>query len=80
MLQVKAKQYHNTSVKRYLSYNGENYTDHPNSVNDHDYTKLGNINNKILTVGSSSNVKVELFDISSNKWSTKTSFPYCSSK
>ena len=70
---------HNGLIKWYLSYNGENYTDHPDSVSDHDYTTLGNINNTILAVGSLRNVKVEMFDISSNTWSTKTPFPYCSS-
>ena len=65
----------------YLSYNGEKYTDHPSSVNDHYLTTLGDIENKILAVGggTSSNNKVELFDISSNKWASKASFPFCSS-
>jgi len=66
----------------YFSYNGELYTDHPNSVNSHYQTTLGDIENKVLAVGgySSNNNKVELFDISSNTWSTKTSFPFCSSE
>ena len=65
----------------YFSYNGEKYTDHPNTVNDHHIGTLGDIQNKILAVGGSntSNNKVELFDINSNTWTTKTSFPYCSS-
>ena len=52
----------------YFSYNGEKYTDHPSTVNDHYLTTLGDIENKILAVGgwSTSNNKVELFDISSN--------------
>ena len=63
----------------YFSYNGELYTDYPNSVNSHFRTSLGDIENKILAVGDyPSNNKVELFDISSNTWSTKTSFPFCS--
>ena len=64
----------------YLSYNGEKYTNHPNSVNDHTRTTLGDIENKIVAVGSysSQNTKVEIFDINSNKWTTKTSFPFCS--
>ena len=63
-----------------FSYNGEKYTDHPSSVNDHNLTSLGNIENKILAVGgyTPSTLKVELFDINSNSWTTKTSFPYCS--
>ena len=61
------------------------YTNHPDSVNSHYGTTLGDIENKILAVGeyfmhSLKNNKVELFDISSNKWSTKTSFPFCSSE
>ena len=68
-----------------FSYNGETYTNHPNSINDHYITSLGNIDNKILAVGGSStdsstkNTKVELFNISLNKWATKTSFPFSSS-
>ena len=67
-----------------FSYNDEKYTNHPNSINDHYKTTIGNIENKILSVGGSSddsstkNTKVELFDISSNKWTTKTSFPFSS--
>ena len=67
----------------YFSYNGELYTDHPNSVNPHYETTLGDIENKVLAVGdfsSTKNNKVEIFDISSNTWSTKTSFPFCSSE
>ena len=67
-----------------FSYNGEKYTDHPSSVNDHYLTSLGNIENKILAVGAvgdmDKNNKVELFDISSNTWSPKTSFLFCSSE
>ena len=61
-----------------LSYNGEKYADHPNSVNNHYYTTLGDIENKILAVGDNVHNKVELFDINSNKWTTKTSFPFAS--
>ena len=69
----------------YFSYNGELYTDHPNSPNSHYSTTLGDIENKILAVGEyqssdSKNNKVELFDISSNTWSTKTSFLFCASE
>ena len=64
-----------------LSYNGEEYENHPNSVSDHYCTSLGNIDNKVLTVGhyynASGDKKVEMFDINSNTWSTKSSFPYC---
>ena len=64
----------------YFSYNGEKYTIHPNSVNDHHRTTLGNIENKIVAVGSWSpqNRKVEIFDINSNTWTAKTSFLFCS--
>ena len=64
-----------------FSYNGEKYTDHPNTVNDHYQTTLGDIENKILAVGGygPSTITVELFDINSNSWTTKTSYPYCSS-
>ena len=67
-----------------FSYNGEKYTNHPNSANDHYLTTLGDIENKVIAVGSgssggsSSTNKVEMFDINSNKWATKTSFPFAS--
>ena len=61
------------------SFNGEKYEDHPNAANDHYDTSLGNIENKVLAVGSTNNNKVELLDISSNTWTTKATFPYCSS-
>ena len=66
----------------YFSYNGEKYTIHPNAVNDHYYTSLGNIENKVVAVGSMiiANTKVEIFDINSNTWTEKTSFPFCSSR
>ena len=60
--------------------------DHPDSVYDHGATTIGNIGNKVLAVGhviSGDNYnghnKVELFDINSEKWTTKASFPFCSS-
>ena len=67
----------------YFSYNGEKYTTHPNSVNEHYWTSLGNIENKIFAVGSHNrynpgNTEVEIFDINSNTWTAKTSFPFCS--
>jgi len=63
----------------YFSYNGEKYTIHPDAVNDHYSTSLGNIENKIFAVGSYyENTKVEIFDINSNTWTAKTSFPFCS--
>ena len=66
----------------YSSYNGEKYTNHPDSVNSHYSASLGNIENKIVAVGSldPENTKVEIFDINSNTWTTKTSFPFCSSQ
>ena len=62
-----------------LSFNGNDYTNHRDTVNDHNWTSLGNINNKVLAVGGSNtdNKKVEMFDINSNTWTTKASFPYC---
>ena len=64
-----------------FSYDGEQYTDHPNSANNHSRTTLGDIENNILAVGDDNdNTEVELFDISSNTWTTKTSFPYCSAR
>ena len=66
-------------LHRYFSYNGEKYTNHPNSVSDHYKTSLGNIENQILAIGDTNNNKVELFDIKSNAWTTKTSFSFCSS-
>ena len=65
-----------------FSYNGEKYTNHPKSVNDHYLTTIGDIENKMLALGggfSTGNTKVELFDINSNTWTTKTSYPFCSS-
>ena len=56
---------------------------HPDTVNDHGWTSLGNIENRVLAVGSwSTDVgkKVELFDIDTNQWTTKTDFPFCSSR
>jgi len=72
--------------KKCYSYNGEGYTIHPNAVNDYYETSLGNIENKILAVGGDwslgnpGNPDVELFDIHSNTWETKTSFPFCSTR
>ena len=84
MLQVTTRKM-NIDLIDNFSYNGEKYTNHPDSVNGHFGTTLGDIENKILAVGGSPDVvdgannKVELFDISSNTWTAKTSFPYCSS-
>ena len=61
----------------YLSYNGQSYDDHPYSVYDHKFISLGNIDNRVVSVGSWNNNQVELFDITSNTWTTKKSFPYC---
>ena len=88
MLQVIARQLKSNGsifLMEYFSYNGEQYANHPNSVNSHYHTTLGDIDNKILAVGEyytsiSKNNKVELFDISSNTWSTKTSFLFCASE
>ena len=67
---------------KYFSYNGEKYTDHPNSVYDHYQTTLGDFENKILAVGGfqPAKITVELFNIDTNTWATKTSFPFCSSE
>ena len=34
-----------------LSFNGINYTDHPNTISEHFRSQLGNINNKVFIVG-----------------------------
>ena len=80
MLQVETRQLDIASINPNFSYNGKQYTNHPNSANNHYDTTLGDIENKILAVGDRRGNKVELFDISSNTWTTKTSFPYCSSQ
>ena len=60
------------------SYNGKTYINHPDTVSDHHLTTLGNINNQVLAVGgvSQNNNQVEIFDIVSNTWTTKTRFPF----
>ena len=62
-----------------LSYDGKEFTNHPSTVNDHYWTSLGNINNRILAVGdySSENYPIELYDINSNTWTPKKAYPYC---
>ena len=66
-----------------FSYNGKSYDDHPNSPNIHRNTALGNIDNRLISVGGSRGTNqnpptaVELFDITSNTWTTKGRFPYC---
>ena len=34
-----------------LSFNGINYTDHPNTISEHFRSQLGNLNNKVVVVG-----------------------------
>ena len=53
---------------------------HPDTVFDHYFTSLGNIANKVLAVGgnSSGNNQVEIFDIETNRWTTNSSFAFCS--
>ena len=34
-----------------LSFNGINYTDHPNTISEHFRSQLGNINNNVFIVG-----------------------------
>ena len=82
MLQVKTRHFNIAPIYPNFSFNGKTYENHPNSVNNHFATTLGDIENKILAVGSlgPANNKVELFDINSNEWTTKTSFPYCSTE
>ena len=69
----------------FYSYNGKTYTDHPDTVNDHYRTSLGNLKNNVVAVGGllTKNNKVEIFDINSNTWDSKImfqpSFPFCSS-
>ena len=68
--------------RRFSSYNGEEYADHPDAINDHHKTSLGNIDNKVLAVGAhgnAGNTEVEIFDINTNTWTNQTSFPFCSS-
>merc|ERR1712131_204815 len=65
------------------SYNGKDYFDHPDAINQHYYTSIGNLGNKILAVGgyntNSVNSEAEVFDITTNTWTARTSFLYCSS-
>ena len=63
-----------------LSYNGKTYINHPDTTFNHGLTSLGNINNKVLAVGGSSANEnhVEIFDIDTDNWTTKTEFPFCS--
>lgn len=69
-----------------FSYNGQKYDDHPDSSYYHSMSSLGNIDNRIISVGGSSGTNqvpprmVELFDITSNSWMVKGTFPYCSHK
>ena len=37
--------------KMNLSFNGINYTDHPNTISEHFRSQLGNINNNVFIVG-----------------------------
>ena len=34
-----------------LSFNGINYTDHPNTISEHFRSQLGNLNNMVFVVG-----------------------------
>ena len=47
----------------HFSFNGINYTDHPNTINEHFRSQLGNIDNKVFVVGggyaSTSNKQTE---------------------
>ena len=65
----------------FRSYNGKTYANHPSTTHDHDSIALGDIDNKVLAVGSRSplNLDVEIFDIETNTWKTKTQFPFCPS-
>ena len=60
------------------SYNGKTYVNHPDTTHDHHFTSLGDIDNKVLVVGSNSanGNQVEIFDIVTNRWTTKTQFPF----
>ena len=82
MYQVRTRQLKKSNNIEHFSYDGEIYTNHPNPVKEHYLTSLGNIENKIFAVGDLDygNTDVELFDINSNTWTTKTSFPFCSSR
>ena len=63
-----------------LSYNGKTYVNHPDTINEHYLTSLGNIDNKVLAVGGNSNNQVEIFDISNGLWTAKSSFKFCTFK
>ena len=82
MLQVTTRQPSISNRIDHFSYDGEMYTNHPNSVNEHYLTSLGDIENKIVAVGDGDygNTNVEIFDIELNTWTMKTSFPFCSSE
>ena len=67
------------AITGFRSYNGKDYTNHPDTVASHFTTSLGNIDNKVLVVGGAySENEVEMLDIDSDTWSSKTSYPYCS--
>ena len=58
------------------SYNGKTYINHPDTTNDHKNISIGNINNKVIAVGGRSSNELEIFDIGTNTWTTKTQFPF----
>ena len=58
------------------SYNGKTYINYPDTTNDHKMISIGNINNKVIAVGGWSSNELEIFDIATNTWTTKTQFPF----
>ena len=62
-----------------ISYNGTIFQNQSDSTFEHyPYHQggLGNIKNRVVAIGNNS--KVEIYDIKSNSWAQKASFPLCS--
>jgi len=72
-----------SDTKKCISYNGKEYADHPDSVDGHYSTSIANMNNDLIAVGGwagkgTGSNELEIFDTSTNTWTTKTPFPFCS--
>ena len=65
-------------VNLYFSYDGLAFRSHADAKNEHYYTSLANIDGSPLVVGGSSpdTKKVEIYDISTNKWTEVADYPY----
>ena len=61
-----------------FSYDGSVFHNQADSKNKHEDTSLAKIDGAPLAVGGSSlnNVKAEILDISSNKWTEVADYPY----